>query len=69
MARNIDKMLVGNDKQRYDELFAKYIEANVSEGLAQIVASEQAMFSALDISEAAKIYQFDLNEVAQLISL
>ncbi len=63
--KSIDKLIVGKEKERYQEVRKKYMEAGVPAILAGQIASVRPMISALDIIESANLEGFSLEEVAE----
>lgn len=58
-------LLDASGKQNYDVLTADYMGQGVPEGLAKSIASCQALFTSLDIVEATRKNELDLESVAK----
>jgi glutamate dehydrogenase len=61
---HLDEVLVGHSKQKYEEVYHKFADAQVPHELAEFIAAEQALISGLDIIAASQVYQLDMLEIA-----
>jgi len=66
LRKYLPELLVGQDRQSYDKMLEKLLEAKVPDELAKDMASTQAMFSALDIIDAATANGHSIEEVARV---
>ncbi len=64
LRQKLPELLKGEQKEHFDELVRFYREHHVPSELAEQVALSPALFSALDIVEAASISKFSLDSVA-----
>lgn len=62
--KRLPRLLLGVDKDRMEKYREKLVSENVPLDLATKVASSRPMYHALNIIEAATIYQVDVNQVA-----
>ena len=64
--RRLPKILLGTDKENFNKHRAKLVDAGVPEELASKLASNEPMYHALNIIEAALANDIDVNHVARI---
>ena len=65
MTKSLPQLLDGQNKEAFDAAITYLAEQGVPEKLARSVASCNALFTSLDIVEAAQRYELDLSDVAK----
>jgi glutamate dehydrogenase len=64
--KNLPDLLMGSDKEYFENKKIELISAGVPEELAARIAGARAMYSALNIIEAATEYRIDVQKVASI---
>lgn len=65
LIRRLPQVLDTPDKEAYETAINYLMDQNVPENLARSIAAYNALFTSLDIVEAAKKYEMDLSDVAK----
>ncbi|MHB1221427.1 MAG: NAD-glutamate dehydrogenase [Gammaproteobacteria bacterium] len=65
IAKHLPHLLDGLGKEKYDATIKELVDQGVPEKLAKIIASTNAMFTSLDIVEAAKKNEMNISDMAK----